>query len=251
MQEDLHNGIGRKRVKASIGLHDLDSIRFPIKYKAESDRFSFVPLDQTNKQTIEIILKTSSPGREYGHILAEVKNYPILIDSENNVISFPPIINSAMTKITTDTHNLFVEVTGNSRKATEDILSNVAITLFEAGFKIHPVLIRNVDNRNSFYTPKIAPSTLNVEPNFINKVLGLDLKVSQVVKCLRKSRLDAKIMANKRVIKCFIPRYRIDILSAIDLAEEVAIGYGIYNLEPKYHLLFCLVKKAGVLHTLT
>jgi len=244
MQEDLHNGIGRKRVKASIGLHDLDSIRFPLKYKAESDRFSFVPLDQTNSQTIEIILRTSLPGRQYGHIFAEVKNYPILIDSENNVISFPPIINSAMTKIKTDTHNLFVEVTGNSRKATEDMLSNLAITLFEAGFKIHPVLIRNIENRDSFYTPKIAPSTLKVESNFINKVLGLDLKASQVANCLRKSRLDAKIMANERIIKCFIPRYRIDILSAIDLAEEAAIGYGIYNLEPKIPSTFLFGQKS-------
>ena len=30
MQEDLHFGIGRKRKKSSIGLHDLDKISFPL-----------------------------------------------------------------------------------------------------------------------------------------------------------------------------------------------------------------------------
>ena len=30
MQEDLHNGIGRRRKKASIGIHNLDAIRFPV-----------------------------------------------------------------------------------------------------------------------------------------------------------------------------------------------------------------------------
>ncbi|HYY67379.1 MAG TPA: phenylalanine--tRNA ligase subunit beta, partial [Nitrososphaeraceae archaeon] len=30
MQEDLHNGIGRHRKKASIGIHNLDKVRFPL-----------------------------------------------------------------------------------------------------------------------------------------------------------------------------------------------------------------------------
>ena len=32
MQEDLHFGIGRKRKKSSIGIHDLDKISFPLVY---------------------------------------------------------------------------------------------------------------------------------------------------------------------------------------------------------------------------
>jgi phenylalanyl-tRNA synthetase beta chain len=32
MQEDLHNGICRRRKKASIGIHNLDAIKFPVKY---------------------------------------------------------------------------------------------------------------------------------------------------------------------------------------------------------------------------
>ena len=34
MQEDLHFGIGRKRKKSSIGIHDLDKISFPGLYNS-------------------------------------------------------------------------------------------------------------------------------------------------------------------------------------------------------------------------
>ena len=37
--------------------------------------------------------------------------------------------------------------------------------------------------------------------------------------------------ANK--IQCTIPRYRFDIFGPMDIVEEIALGYGIENLEPK------------------
>ena len=67
---------------------------------------------------------------------------------------------------------------------------------------------------------------------YINSILGLTLDTKQMITCLKKSRLDAKALDKK--IVCTIPRYRIDISDPIDISEEVAIGYGIYNLEPKF-----------------
>ncbi|MGA7043840.1 MAG: hypothetical protein WBY71_09250, partial [Nitrososphaeraceae archaeon] len=129
MQEDLHNGIGRRRVKASIGIHNLDAIKFPIVYKAVNEDFSFVPLNLMSSQTIKLILKTSIPGKEYGYILEKTRKYPILIDSQENVVSLPPIINGNATKVNACSRSLFVEVTGNNQKSVEDILAILAITL--------------------------------------------------------------------------------------------------------------------------
>jgi phenylalanyl-tRNA synthetase beta chain len=56
MQEDLHNGLGRKRKKSSIGLHNLDPIVFPLKYTTVSKNFSFIPLDKKNEITVEHII---------------------------------------------------------------------------------------------------------------------------------------------------------------------------------------------------
>jgi phenylalanyl-tRNA synthetase beta chain len=56
MQEDLHNGICRKRRKASIGIHNLDVIKFPVKYKTVSGDYSFTPLDESSEFSIDQIL---------------------------------------------------------------------------------------------------------------------------------------------------------------------------------------------------
>ena len=47
---------------------------------------------------------------------------------------------------------------------------------------------------------------------------------------LKKSRLDATVKGKN--IVCTIPPYRFDIFGEMDLVEEVALGYGIQNLEP-------------------
>lgn len=231
MQEDLHNGIGRRRMKASIGIHNLDVIKFPVSYKTVSGDFSFVPVDQLCEQSIQSILKESDVGREYGYILEksnEKNKYPLVLDAENNVLSFPPIINADLTKLNTNTHNVFIEVTANNQKTAEDVLAIFALTLYEAGFEIHCALINDI--KGYMVTPKMDPSYIDVDPNYINLLLGLELKVNEILKCLRKSRLNANII-HKRKIKCTIPRYRTDILHPIDIVEEVAIGYGIYNLK--------------------
>jgi phenylalanyl-tRNA synthetase beta chain len=233
MQEDLHNGIGRRRMKASIGIHNLDVIKFPVHYKTVSGDFSFVPVDQLRKQSIQSILKESDVGREYGYILEKSKEknkYPLVVDAENNVLSFPPIINADLTKLNTNTHDLFIEVTANNQKTAEDVLAIFALTLYEAGFQIHCALINDI--KGYMVTPKMDASYIDVDSNYINSLLGLELKVNEILKYLRKSRLSANIIHKGKIIKCTIPRYRTDILNPIDIVEEVAIGYGVYNLEP-------------------
>ena len=112
MQEDLHDGIGRKRKKSSIGLHDADKISFPLTYTTTSRDHKFVPLNNNAEQTIDEILSNTEQGQNYGWVLENTKNVPIILDSEKNTISFPPIINSVLTTVTPKTKNILVEVTG-------------------------------------------------------------------------------------------------------------------------------------------
>ena len=230
MKDDLQNGIGRGRTKASIGIHNMDAIEFPVRYSTVNEDFSFVPLEQTRSQTIKSILKTSNIGKDYGHILEGVKRYPLIIDSKDNVLAFPPIINGDITKVNANNTNLFIEVTGNNRKTVEDILAILAITLYDAGFELQNVTINNFDGDT--YTPKMDVSYIDVDASYVNMLLGLESEVNEIIRYLKKSRLDAKETKQKKIIECCIPRYRIDILNYVDIAEEVAIGYGIYNLKP-------------------
>jgi len=55
LQEDLHFGIGRRRKKSSIGIHDLDRISFPIKYTTVTKNHKFVPLDSSKETSSQYV----------------------------------------------------------------------------------------------------------------------------------------------------------------------------------------------------
>ena len=226
MQEDLHMGIGRKRTKSSIGIHDLDKISFPLMYTTTHRNTKFIPLKSTKENTISEILEQTDVGRNYGYILGNSSSVPIITDSNNIIISLPPIINAAITTVTTKTKNLFVEVTGINKDDAEDMLSVVATILESAGFALESVKISGTKNSS----PKLDPKKISVSTSLINQILGLNLNTSKILSSLKKSRLDAISNGNK--IICTIPAYRFDIFGPMDLVEEVALGYGIQNLEP-------------------
>ncbi|MCE9653093.1 MAG: phenylalanine--tRNA ligase subunit beta [Nitrosarchaeum sp.] len=226
MQEDLHFGIGRKRKKSSIGIHDLDKISFPLTYTVANRNHSFIPLTSQNTMTITEIIQNTEVGKDYGALLGNSSNVPIILDSKKNTVSFPPIINAAVTTVTHKTMNLFVEVTGINKQDAEDMLAIVATILQSAGFSLYGVKITGANNSS----PKLVPRKLIISPNLINDSLGLKLTTSKIITSLKKSRLDAE--AKGKNIICTIPAYRFDIFGPMDLVEEVALGYGIQNLEP-------------------
>jgi len=227
MQEDLHFGIGRKRKKSSIGLHDLDKISFPLNYTTSTREHSFVPLNSESMNTIDEILSETDVGRDYGWILNESKNVPIILDSEGKTISFPPIINAALTTVTTETKNIFVEVTSLDKDAAEDMLSVVVAILQMAGFEMSQLTISGTKNS----TPKLNSKIIQYDIKLTEQILGISLSPSAMISSLKKCRLDA-IQKGKR-IQCTIPRHRFDIFGPMDIVEEIALGYGIENLEPK------------------
>ena len=227
MQEDLHFGIGRKRKKSSIGLHDLDRISFPLNYTTSTRGHSFVPLNSESKHTIDQILSETEVGKNYGWILGDSKNIPIIVDSEGTTISFPPIINASVTAVTTKTKNVLVEVTSLDKDAAEDMLSVVVAILQMAGFEIIQLTISG--GKNS--TPRLNSRKIQYDTRLTEQILGLNISPSAMISSLKKCRLDAIQKGTK--IQCTIPRYRFDVFGPMDIVEEIALGYGIDNLTPK------------------
>lgn len=226
MQEDLHNGIGRRRKKVSIGIHDLDKVKFPLVYKAVERTHRFVPLGSQDEMEISEILDKTETGIAYKHLLAESKKVPVIVDASGKTISFPPIINSKLTEVTTKSRNLLVEVTANDRDAAEDALAVVSQALQYAGFKLQSV--RVLGPRNS--TALLESRKMLLDPSLANSILGLQIPSASMARLLKKNRLDAQVRGKK--ILCTIPRYRTDIFGEIDLVEEVALGYGIEKMGP-------------------
>ena len=226
MQEDLHFGIGRKRKKSSIGIHDLDKISFPLIYTTTTKNHKFIPLNSEKELSISEIIADTETGKDYGHLLGQSSQVPIILDTNQKTVSFPPIINAAVTTVTTKTKNLFVEVTGINKDDAEDMLSVVATILQSAGFSLEHIQISGAKNSS----PKLKEKTMIVDPSLINQTLGLNLNTSKIIASLKKSRLNA-ISKGKNIV-CTIPPYRFDIFGPMDLVEEVALGYGIQNFEP-------------------
>ena len=226
LQEDLHFGIGRNRKKSSIGIHDLDKIEFPIRYTTATKDHRFVPLHSTTESSISEILQNTEVGLQYTNLLENTQVVPIIFDAKGNTISFPPIINSALTTVSQATKNLLVEVTATDKNAAEDTLSVVAATLQNAGFQLNSVQISGANNT----TPSLRTRKMSLDVELTNKILGLKLPAAIISNALKKCRLDTVQKRNK--ISCTIPRFRFDILGSMDLIEEVALGYGIENLKP-------------------
>ncbi|MDW3644138.1 MAG: phenylalanine--tRNA ligase subunit beta [Nitrososphaeraceae archaeon] len=230
MQEDLHNGIGRKRSRASIGLHNLDTIEFPLDYTTRPGNLSFTPLDYSSSLTLSEVLEKTESGKKFRELLLG-SIYPVLMDSRRNLLSFPPVINAEYTRIKGGVKNLLLEVTGVDKTTVDKVLANIAATLADIGFSLETVSINQDSNTTTSFNSMENTRLDNIKTDYINKKLGLSLSNEDVILCLRKSRLDAKVTDGSN-INCMIPSYRIDIFNPMDIVEEVAIGYGIYNMEP-------------------
>ncbi len=225
LQEDLHNGLGRRRRTVAIGLHDLDAVTPPFRYRAVASTFKFLPLESKRKSSVAQVLASTQEGRTYGRILTSSKLYPMILDSEDEVLSFPPIINGEATKVSTRTKNLFIDVTSTDMKTGDDVLAILASTMAQAGAQIGTVSVKYPKSRT---TPDLTPTEIPLDVDLIREVLGLDMDRKMMVDSLRRSRLDVR---GKTVL---VPRYRIDLLHPVDVAEEVALGYGVDRFTPLY-----------------
>jgi phenylalanyl-tRNA synthetase beta chain len=226
LQEDLHNGLGRRRAKIAIGLHDAAAIGKRISYRAVPVSFSFVPLDGKKQLSIGEILSETDQGRQYGPILSRFRLYPLLVDAGGVVLSFPPVVNGNATKLTPRTKNMFVDVTGTDRRTVDDVLAILATTLAEMGGGVGSVAV--MQGRARRVTPDLRPSRVPLDLPLVREVTGLELTKQRTIACIKRSRLG---MSGSSVL---VPRYRLDILHKVDIAEEVALGYGIDKITTLY-----------------
>jgi phenylalanyl-tRNA synthetase beta subunit (EC 6.1.1.20) len=125
LQEVLHRDYGGDRRLVSIGLYDLDTLKPPFGYIAVKEA-TYRPLDYREEMTLTEVLEATEKGRAYSS-LVKPGEYPLLVDSEGRVLSFPPILNSEDTKVTESTRNILIDVTGVEPELMKRVL-NVMVT---------------------------------------------------------------------------------------------------------------------------
>ncbi len=229
IQEDLHWTIGRNRRKMAIGIHDLSKISFPLRYTAVSEDFSFVPLDFEEEMSVREILEKHPKGREFGFILKDTDKYPMIVDSKGNAISFPPIINAEMTRVTERTTDLFIDVTGFDDNV-DKALKILAAMFSDRGGRLEYVEIVYTDKTEK--TPDMSPEIMKVRKSEIYSLLGFRISDEEIKLALGRMRYGFEIGDDE--ITVFVPPYRADIMHEWDIIEDIAIGYGYDRIKPEY-----------------
>ena len=79
-----------------------------------------------NADELFAVFKDDVKMKQYLPILAGKPKYPVFYDSQRKVLSLPPIINSEATKITMDTKNVLIEITGTDLKKVKICLAVLA-----------------------------------------------------------------------------------------------------------------------------
>jgi phenylalanyl-tRNA synthetase beta chain len=242
MQDKLDGTFGRNRQKTSIGIYNFDLIKPPIRYVAvKPSDVCFVPLGFTEPMDLDEILDHHPKGIEYGGIVRKSPLYPMLFDSDGKVLSFPPIINSNdLGKITEESRNLLVEVTGTLHKTVLNTLNLVTCALIDRGGKAYSATVHYPENSGysecKVVTPNFQNSTVPLSVEYTNRLLGLKLSAKKIGELLSTAGLGVgKFEADS--VEALVPCYRTDVMHQVDLIEDVAIAYGYNNIEPKWREL--------------
>ncbi|MCY0883965.1 MAG: phenylalanine--tRNA ligase subunit beta [Acidianus infernus] len=229
-QEKLHCTIGRKRKKVAIGIHDLDKIDGKvIRYSKVPLDYRFIPLNSDKEMSVSAVISSTEQGKLYGNISIKYNYSPAVLQEDGQVLIIPPVINSNKTKIDSSTKNLFIDVTGTNFDAVAQTLDLLVSNFAEGGSKIGTVKV----SRYTSSSPLLIHNKLVVKTSDINKRLGLSLSTEEIAKYVRMMRMDANINGDE--VEVIVPQYRIDIMTYVDVAEDVAMAYGYKSFSlPQY-----------------
>ena len=236
-QEKLCDGYGKKRELVAIGIYNLDAITFPVHYKAVSPHaIAFIPLGYDEKMDLDQILRHHPKGIEFGGIVREKPLYPILLDDNSDVLSFPPIINSRKSgEVVIGDQNLFIEITGMDMDMTLHALNILAYNFKDRGFEIEPV--KSVYPYETKYGKDVLspyPLTNDIEINLslFEQYLGNSYTTEELQTYLKKCGLTVKELgASEKFLVSSYP-YRQDYMHAVDVVEDLAISIGYDQFEP-------------------
>ena len=245
-QEKLHMTLGRRRKFASIGVHDLSSLKPPFNVTTVPSNFSFIPLACSEEMTIERILEEHPKGSEYSHLMEGMDRFPVILDSEDRVLSFPPIINGSHTTVNASTEDFFIDVTGWDIRACESCLLLVCLSMSERGGIVESIELSG-SNGEAVRVPNGDARKHRVPESLIRKILGLELDSGELSRAI--SKMGGKLERSQTVTDgpnergrwadCVVgeiehiismPRWRSDIMHPIDVVEDIAIGFGFENL---------------------
>jgi phenylalanyl-tRNA synthetase beta chain len=179
------------------------------------------------------LLKEDPKLGKYLYLLDGFDKYPVMMDSNNVIMSLPPIINSQHTKMTLNTHNVLIDVTGLDYTKCEIVL-NTLVAMFSVyckdQFTVEEVKVVTKKTNESKLYPDLKPRVFKADVDYLRTISGVsDIVPEEILKKLKKMELDGKVL-NEKEIEVTAPITRSDVLHQCDIAEDLAISYGYNNI---------------------
>ena len=243
LQDKLHQNICRRRTLCSMGTHDYDLVQGPITYEAHAPKdIKFRALKQKEElDCVQLfdVLRQDQKLKKFLHIIEDEPKYPVFYDANRTVLSLPPIINSDTTKISLNTKNVLIEVTGTDLTKCKIVLAILSCQFShhcqgDSKFHVEPVEVVYEDSDlGTIVEPSLTGSEFEVECNYISRLLGIPMTTEVMIASGKKMGLE-HVSSSENSIKFATSCVRPDILHACDIAEEVGIGYGFNNIPMVY-----------------
>lgn len=249
LQDKLHQNICRRRTLVAIGTHDLSTLKPPFTYEARAPKdINFIPLNCDKEMDGNQLMEhfsTHQQLKEYLPIIRDSPVYPVIYDSNQVVLSLPPIINGEHSKIRLETKDVFIECTATDLTKANIVLNTVCSMFAEhcsKKFHIEPVevIYANDYPANSFTKagdkinyPNMTPREMVADVKRIKSALSLhELDEKEVRRLLCRMSVPCEVdKKDKNKLNVQVPVTRSDIMHECDLVEDVAIAYGYNNLQ--------------------
>lgn len=188
------------------------------------------------------VLRQDQKLKKYLPIIEDMPKYPVFYDANRTVLSLPPIINSETTKITHDTKNVFLDLTGTDLNKIQVCCTILAAQFSEHcqgddKFTIEPVEVIYEDSEmGTIVCPRMERSEFEVEIDYISRLLGIALNKDQILKAAeRMGHINVPASNEETAVKISVNAIRgADILHGCDIAEEIGIGYGFNSIPMVY-----------------
>jgi phenylalanyl-tRNA synthetase beta chain len=246
-QERLTDNYGRGRSSIAIGIYDASDIVYPIRYEAVSPNTRFTPLEATSEMSLRQILAEHPTGQTYAHLLEGFESYPLLRDARDEVLSMPPIINSAsLGRVEVGDSHLFFEATGT---VLDHVLHAIAIfsaNLADRGGTIEPVTTHypyDTPRGRQIQSPLDMSTPITATLDRINETTGTPLALEQIESALTKMAYRS-VHASENRVTATPPPYRDDLLHPVDMIEDIIIGVGYETFDPMMPRDFTIGKAA-------
>ncbi|MFP4365370.1 MAG: phenylalanine--tRNA ligase subunit beta [Spirochaetia bacterium] len=234
-QEKLCWNYGRKRKSIAMGVYRTDLFEYPVKYKAvDPEMTKFQPLGLEDELNLREICEKHPKGQEFGHIVSDKAKFPFLTDANDEVLSFPPVINSAsIGAVQEGDENLFIELTGSDIYSLVLTASIVACDMADSGFTILPVKIQypyDTPFGKEYITPFYFQEPVRLDVAYAAKLLGVEITSADAASAIQ--RMGSKVDIEGDSLLVYPAEYRNDFLHPVDIVEDIMIGRGMNSFEP-------------------